>query len=322
MKHTLTTFLFSISSLLGLAQRTYESGEFEYTVVESISDLNHVRISIDPASLSYQGQHISLNLGFGVMMYHFIHKFSFDAYFLQRLKPEGFAEYFYYFQPSSFDHYGLVRPHRGKEFKLSFGYTYSQTSVISTERIRLKQVGNVSYVSDMPVNEIQTKDIAIGYSHFDMPSNINSKKNTGVYMLQKTRNLVIGFSKKKFQNQVFKTDKFGTISASHYADAYLNLLIQIQNPFPNDIRRFPTNSNGVLLSGKLNSDEINALKKDLFYLPIGFVIGYEFAHMKKGWGMKLNFGVRPGYISLGPRGIVDPLTANITGSYNLISRKK
>lgn len=322
MKKTLFIALIFAKISMVFSQKTPLSGEFEYVVEDSLSNVEHNRYEFDIANLSYQGQHISLNLGLGVRLYHIFPNFSIEALFQQRIRQEGFANYFYYFEPGSYDAYGLVKPRRGKEYKFSVAYTFFQTQTQVNEKITLKTEGSTVYVSEIPINEITTKDITIGYVHFDMPSNIISRQNRGVYMLQKTRNISIGYSKKKFHHQVMRTNKFGTVTASHFSDFYLNLLIQIQNPFPQKIARFPNASEFMNNSFLLNSEQLDQLKNNLYYLPIGLVVGYDFAHMKKGWGMKFNFGVRPGYTSANARRIVDPLTANIVCSYHIVSGKK
>lgn len=292
--------------------------DFTYTRGPSLASTSHFRIELDVLHGGYQGRHLSLGLGGRFLAQHFYDNFSAEVSYIHRYRafiPEenqiGFS------QNQNLD------PFRGKEFNLTFSYSFSKTDVEKEEQVTLRTRGNTSEVSVLPVRIHKMRDLRLGLVLFDLPAQAEFEGNYGrpsVHALQKTTAISIGYASKKMQYDTYKTDKYGLIKQSSYSEFFIDLLIAPKAYFPEQIYRanYSENNQWEPFSYSLASEAVYTdVRNSMKFLPVGGQLGWRIAGMNRGFGSLILFGLRPGFISQSTIGILDNCTASVTFSYHI-----
>lgn len=302
------------------SQKEADKPEVIYSRDGFLNQTKQLRFEVDIMNVGFQGKHFSYGIGGRFLAYHFVDKLSAEVAYNQRLAaiiPEGNS--MGYSQKSNVD------PFKGLEFNLAVGYSISKKEIDTKEMVSLKQTRNVITVSEFPVKVHKTFDLKLGFLIFDLPGQIEIQPNSPfitptMHLMQNTRSITFGFSRKTMKNDSYTTDKFGKIKHSAYGEFYMDFIYGLGASFPNELFVAETINGFNYYNEKyvpVSPAVYESIKASMQYNPFGGQIGFRSGSMRHGFGFNTCVAFRPGFISQSTYGLIENLTANLTVSYHI-----
>jgi hypothetical protein len=309
MKNIFCTFFFIFSIIQAKAQDfTYED------IVDDPQELKFLQFGIGLWDMDLNDYNMQIwNLNPRISFQH-SRLFSVEAEYIRaiedRFKPIEDADMSYN------DNIAILKSKYKSESarKVSFTGTYYFFKKIKNKKeiYKLKQEGNVSYMSSIPTMTLRSLGLRIGYTQGSTFYALTESLTTNLYRLDKKDQydnpylisgnsstiidysyFKLGLSFSKISNKEIKTDKYGKKSRQKTNFIYLDIFIR--NKFDADDMYYSNGSNSNIANKdglQLYPVSINHKEK----LPVGGCLGFRKENASgHGFGYAAEVGVIPGF---------------------------
>jgi len=313
--------IFLMSPLFSQVKGNYDSKyDFTYTILDSMTNSRMVRLDLAPAHIGVHGGHLAFGAGGTFVAQHFLNRFSLDATFFYRYYAENWVD-----ERPGFVTQPTFYPFtfRGIEYDAHLSYSLLKRNKMATSRVILQKETGRNIVSDFPVNEYQLLDFRVGFSYFELPTDLNLSGSglgwSSLYFKQNVRAWSLGLSFKKMHYAKFKTNKYGNKSSTIFSEFFANVLLGINPTFPERIFEsvFVPIENSYVYT-ESTAAKVEEFTNTLPYRRVGGVVGYRLTPYSNGMSVATTLGYRPQYLGteFQIRGL---LTFGLTFSYTLMA---
>lgn len=262
--------------------------DFTYSIAGDIGSADLFALEIKPFNLYIQGMYMGLGVGGRLLCADLGNKISLEGEGLVNLTN-------YSFDKNKLDFSTDPTRKTGLTFAgdVKFGYMLKQNRESVTETVRLKGTNRFQTVSNLPVDAIFTYSVTIGYSirslytdgeaqtsftYIDpyLGQEVTSTEISKLRYKQMNHNVIVGFKRRKSEQTVFKTNRFGTRTQSVENEIYGDVLVNLVSALPSFYDyayQDPTYPNEISAATPASSEDAASIASSIKRLPVGLRVG-------------------------------------------------